>query len=223
MRFRKRVKIMKGLSLNFSGSGISLSAGVRGASVTIGKKGTYLNSGIHGTGLYKRTKISGGSNVAIKQSASSVEKLIEKTGYDRDTEFSISISLDEKGSPNLSITSGDGKPVYNDTIIRKVKASFKYKESVENLIEKRKKELEEETEKFINIASHTPEVITESNLNNELNKLQLQSYTITEYSISKPRIEDAQRELELLAQNSINKIFFWQNKKLRKKYVEENL
>ena len=39
MRFRRRVRICKGLSLKYSGSGISMSMGVRGASVTVGKQG----------------------------------------------------------------------------------------------------------------------------------------------------------------------------------------
>ena len=61
MRFRKSVKICKGVRVNFSKSGISTTVGMRGLSVNIGKKGTYLNTGIPGTGLYDRYKISGGS------------------------------------------------------------------------------------------------------------------------------------------------------------------
>lgn len=57
--YRKRVKIIPGVYLNLSKSGISTSIGVRGASVTLGKSGTYLNTGIPGTGIYKRQKISG--------------------------------------------------------------------------------------------------------------------------------------------------------------------
>nr|WP_195461702.1 DUF4236 domain-containing protein [Alistipes sp. D31t1_170403_E11] len=57
--FRKRVKIAPGIKLNLSKSGISTSVGVKGASVTVGPKGTYVNNSIPGTGIYKRTKISG--------------------------------------------------------------------------------------------------------------------------------------------------------------------
>lgn len=56
--YRKRIKIIPGVHLNFSKSGISTSIGVRGASVTFGQNGTYLNTGIPGTGLYNRQKIS---------------------------------------------------------------------------------------------------------------------------------------------------------------------
>lgn len=57
--FRKRVKIIPGIYLNLSKSGVSTTIGVRGANVNIGKKGTYLNTSIPGTGISNRQKISG--------------------------------------------------------------------------------------------------------------------------------------------------------------------
>ena len=57
--YRKRVKVLPGVHLNFSKSGISTSVGPKGSSVTFGKNGTYLNTSIPGTGLYNRQKISG--------------------------------------------------------------------------------------------------------------------------------------------------------------------
>jgi hypothetical protein len=59
MRFRKSIKIGKGVKLNLSKSGISATAGIKGMSVNIGKNGAYLNTGIPGTGLYNRAKIGG--------------------------------------------------------------------------------------------------------------------------------------------------------------------
>jgi hypothetical protein len=66
MRFRKRVKIFPGFSLNFSNSGISSTIGVKGASINFSKNGTYLNTGIPGTGFYNRQKLSGGSSKSDK-------------------------------------------------------------------------------------------------------------------------------------------------------------
>lgn len=60
--YRKRIKIIPGVRLNFSKSGISTSIGVRGARMTFGKTGTYLNTGIPGTGLYYRRKLSDSIN-----------------------------------------------------------------------------------------------------------------------------------------------------------------
>ena len=61
--FRRRIKIIPGVHLNLSRSGISTSIGFRGANVTLGKTGTYLNAGIPGTGIYQRQKLSGNNGI----------------------------------------------------------------------------------------------------------------------------------------------------------------
>ena len=57
--FKRRIRIIPGVHLNLSKSGISTSIGIRGANVTLGKTGAYLNTGIPGTGIYHRQKLSG--------------------------------------------------------------------------------------------------------------------------------------------------------------------
>ena len=57
INFRKRIKILPGVNLNISKSGISTTIGPKGANVNIGKKGAFLNTGIPGTGIYSRSKI----------------------------------------------------------------------------------------------------------------------------------------------------------------------
>ena len=49
--FRKRLKIMKGLYLNFSKNGISTSVGGPGATLNFGKNGTRVTTSIPGTGI----------------------------------------------------------------------------------------------------------------------------------------------------------------------------
>ena len=61
MRFRKSVKICKGVKINFSKSGSSLSLGGRGHSVNIGSRGVRQTVGIPGTGLSYSSNIVGGS------------------------------------------------------------------------------------------------------------------------------------------------------------------
>lgn len=73
-RFRRRVRIAPGLSLNIGKRGVSVSAGVRGASVTAGKRGIYRNIGIPGSGLSHRQRIGvvgspKGSRPSIRQNA----------------------------------------------------------------------------------------------------------------------------------------------------------
>lgn len=55
--FRKRIKILPGLTVNFGKRGTSFTIGKRGASVNIGKRGTYANVGIPGTGISYRERI----------------------------------------------------------------------------------------------------------------------------------------------------------------------
>src|ERR1019366_8305551 len=57
LRFRRRVKLLPGVHVNISRSGISTSVGVRGASLTFGKRGTYANTGLPGTGISWRSRV----------------------------------------------------------------------------------------------------------------------------------------------------------------------
>lgn len=62
-KFRKRIKIIPGIHLNISKSGISTTIGIRGASINIRPNGTYLNTSIPGLGMHSRRKISGNTNL----------------------------------------------------------------------------------------------------------------------------------------------------------------
>ena len=58
MRFRKSVKVCKGVKLNVSKSGASLTvAPMKGVSFNLGGKGAYLNWSIPGTGVYDRVRL----------------------------------------------------------------------------------------------------------------------------------------------------------------------
>lgn len=214
MRFRRRVKIMKGLNLNFSKSGLSLSAGGRGASVTIGKKGSYLNTGIPGTGIYNRTKI--GNHSSSQQWQNKNVQIPEEKAQ-------VAIGLDDRGNPTLTITDSRGRQITDETILRRVKRSEKYKQSVNHLIEQKKIEVDEETTKFINIGKYTPDIITEAVIQDELEKLLPQIHVSQEYSIRIPTTETVTLELVNEAKQKINKLLFWKNKGLRRSYVSENL
>lgn len=55
--FRKRIKILPGVTLNLSKSGVSATIGRKGMSVSLGRRGTYLNAGIPSSGIYSRTRL----------------------------------------------------------------------------------------------------------------------------------------------------------------------
>lgn len=54
-RFRRRINLFPGLTLNLSGSGVSATVGVPGANVNISQRGVYGTAGIPGSGLHYRT------------------------------------------------------------------------------------------------------------------------------------------------------------------------
>lgn len=66
LRFRRSVRIAKGVRLNFSKSGVGISAGPRGMKVGIGPRGAYRSIGIPGTGIYDFEYLSKGQSKAAK-------------------------------------------------------------------------------------------------------------------------------------------------------------
>jgi hypothetical protein len=58
-RFRRSIKILPGIRLNFGKRRISTSIGVRGAHVTFGKSGTRTTVGLPGSGLSLIVKSAG--------------------------------------------------------------------------------------------------------------------------------------------------------------------
>jgi len=58
MRFRKSIKVTKGVKLNLSKTGASFTLGSgKGVSLNLGTKGAYLNWSIPGTGVYDRVRL----------------------------------------------------------------------------------------------------------------------------------------------------------------------
>lgn len=57
LRFQKRLRLGKGLWINLSKSGASLSAGRRGATVNLGRRGVQGTLGIPGSGLSWRERL----------------------------------------------------------------------------------------------------------------------------------------------------------------------
>lgn len=215
MRFRKRVKIAKGLYVNLSGSGASLSVGTRGASVTIGKKGAYLNTGIPGTGIYNRQKIGGSTTSSSGYSSNNSMPSQSKVG--------VELKLDEKGNPVLKVTDSFGREITDESILRKVKKDEQYKRGVEKLMNDKRTEIENNLKNFVEIYKSTPKLLLESDIKEALSSFQPEKYEKQEFKEPEPTIEDVQLDLEIEAKQKINKILFWKNKKLREEFVNENI
>ena len=57
LRFRRTVKILPGVHLHISKTGVSASLGRRGTSLNVGPRGKFLTLGLPGTGVSYRTKL----------------------------------------------------------------------------------------------------------------------------------------------------------------------
>jgi len=88
-RFFKRLNITKGVTLNLSKSGGSMSVGPRGAKFTLGPQGARVSLGIPGTGLYYTTNFSLGK-LGKLLGYSSDDKAADTTGTQAPTEASTS-------------------------------------------------------------------------------------------------------------------------------------
>lgn len=69
-RFRRSIRILPGIRLNLSGSGVSTSIGGRGATINVGRRGVRGTVGLPGTGLsYSETLMPFGGNAASHHEA----------------------------------------------------------------------------------------------------------------------------------------------------------
>ncbi len=217
LRYRKSVKICKGVKVNFSKSGPSLSIGGRGNSYNFSKRGARHTIGIPGTGLsytsasHKRKK-----NTSHKRSTSSVK-----------VPSSVNLKMNDKGK--VTILDNFGNEITDSTIIRRIKSTSNYKMMVENLDRQRKEKIdemvsnsEEENKKFLNIYTYSSYVRSKIQYEYEINNLKPEEYEIISYDVEKPNEESVRKELTDEAEEVV-KGFFLTVGKQRKMYVEEHL
>ena len=149
-RFRKSVRITKGLKVNFSKSGASVSLGGRGHSINFSKRGTRVSAGVPGTGI----------------SYSGLSKKVPSSSHPStppSKPVSISVIMDDWG--NIIFKDENGVEITDKAVIRKLKATPTYQSHVEQLrvlkeetINARIYDAEIENERFINVYSLAPTV-----------------------------------------------------------------
>lgn len=200
MRFSKRIKICKGLSINLSKSGASLTAGKKGASLSIGSRGTYVNAGVPGTGLSTRKKIGGSSGKSTGRKTS----LHEET---KRIEVELTIALDELGKP--IIKDKNGNIINDEPILTQLRRQDGYKEAVKKLVISRKEEIEKANSDFIEIYKRTPKLSEEKSAQEKLSELKFEEYIPQQFSKIEPSLEEIEAKIKSRARNPVNKLFFW--------------
>jgi len=208
MRFRKRIKIAKGLYVNLSKSGASISAGTRGASVTVSKKGIYGNAGIPGTGIYSRQKIAGFSSQSVNEQSANYQ------------DMSIKVSMAKDGQ--IDVWNESGQLITDESLLRKIKRTDKYKSELRSLYQKKYFELKIHNSKFVNIHETTPPLLNIEYWQKRLSELKYRNYEHKTFKTARPDIESVRKELTEKAKKEIKSILFWTNEKKRAKFVEKN-
>lgn len=214
MRFRKSIKICKGVKLNVSKSGISTTVGHKGFSVTTGKRGTYLNTGIPGTGISARRKI-GGSSTGHSTSDSRGSTTYEEFDLHMDTDGTITIMQ-------------YGQPVTDEALIQRIKRSAAYKEEKARLSAELKQEVSqlvasqnEAAEQMIQVVRYAEAVPSEAQVRRELSSLKPEKYMIRDFTIPQPSEAELRSKLEKEAETAVATFAFWKAKKLRMQYVDD--
>ena len=118
LRFRKSVKICKGVKVNFSKSGASLSIGGRGHSLNFGGQGTRATVGIPGTGLSYSTKLSGNQKKKSSSNRVASSKAGTTSGIDMPSQVQLKMSSDGR----IEILDNSGLPITDPSMIRKIKS-----------------------------------------------------------------------------------------------------
>ena len=215
MRFRKRIKIAKGVSLNFSKSGVSTSFGMKGLSFTAGSRGTYVNYGIPGTGLYDRKKISSGSSKSSAKLASGNKKVHEEAF------LGLQIKMNDSG--DIQIFDSEGLLIEDQASLRKIKKMPEYIKEIEDLKNSKVEQVQKANDQFINIYQLTPNLKTEQDWVDECKNLIPRSYLEKEFNIPEPSIGESILQLEESAKKEVKSVLFWKNESKRQKYIDENL
>jgi hypothetical protein len=218
MRFRKRIKIAKGISLNFSKSGLSTSFGMKGLSFTVGTRGSYVNYGIPGTGLYDRKKLSSGSSVSSKSSNSS-NKLV---GRESEPQTELRLRMNELGE--IQVYDSESRLIEDQEFLRKLKKTPQYSEKVEFLKQEIIEKVHKVDDQFINIYQLTPNLKTEQGWINEYRNLSPVVYLEKKFSVPEPpSIEETIPQLEERAKKEVKGVLFWKNESKRQEYINANL
>lgn len=219
MRYRKRIRIMKGLTLNLSKSGVSMTAGVPGMSVNTGRRGTYLNTGVPGTGLYDRQRIGG---VASGGAAAPRRRPRHAGGtWDGYEQHSFELSLDASGDPVLKDETGS--VIRDPGLLRQIRRSPDYKRQFRELSKRVHAQHEQETEAFVEIHTLTPEVRPASSWKDALSQIAPEAFRPRSFDGSPPDPDRIREELVAEAKREVRPLAFWKARHMREEYVAVRL
>lgn len=224
IRFRKSVKIMPGVKVNFSSSGTSMTVGPKGFTTTYGKRGKYRNVGIPGTGISTRYKV-GGKKRHTKnarkgagrrttsagaqrqpQIPAAVREWMEYTG-ERNPQVAIDLALDG----TITLYDANDQVITDPQLISIIKRTPMYKDQLPALKEEhaeevaaRVEEMNAENDEFIKIYQYSPPVLRRDYYEEALARLKPEHVDPNPFTVAPPTsegvrallMEDAKREVK---------------------------
>lgn len=242
LRFHKSIKLCKGVKLNISKTGPSLTLGGKGLTMNVGKNGVYGNASLSGTGLSYRQKLIGGKNskdkglignavssiTGKKENASSENKAKKGKTVSGIDLSDYELDIDESGS--IHIFDKKNHEVTDPTVLRKIRSTEDYKimkaEMEENLVKESQRFLEEkqaENENFLNLHRLAPEVTSAEHFVPGAFLPRIQAYERQEFEEPAPDQEELRAQAEKEAEEKVSSLAFWTVAKKRKEYVENIL
>ena len=230
LRFRRSVKILPGVRINFSKSGVSTTIGPKGASINIGKNGTYLNTGIPGTGLYMREKIGEGKTTTRQTGSFSGRSKGYNPEFLRKYELYKPVTIKINSSGRITIEDKNGNVITDEFFLKEMKATPDFKAQKEQLVSQWREKGEQEYQKaqsalaeLINIHRYSFTVKTMEEYERELASITQKKYQKKAFDQSEPSKHEIETNLTTYANLHVTSKAFWRVKKLRAEYVSENL
>ncbi len=204
---RRSIRIAKGVRLNFNKSG---------ASVTFSHKG--LLGGTHSNTV----RLTGGSSSSGRSAGA---KLQGQYGF----------KINDDGT--AFFYDANGNRIYDESLIRKMKATDQFREQKTRILEQRKiekeqnfleeqnakfKEIKDETESVITIHTQSPKVFSQEECLKRLSEIRPREYKKEVFSGLAPLMDNSLLLLRHEAEETV-KAPFWKRKKAIEQYIEDNI
>ena len=215
LRFRRSVKICKGVRLNFNKNSWGMSVGGRGYGYSFNSKGRQTKHiGIPGTGLSYVTSSSPKSY--SKPRTKSQPTIVQTT---------IRLYMDDDG--NMTYFYPNGTEITDQSLINKIKRTDEFKAEKDRMQREHNQEIlnkviehNKTNNDLININKLCPEkILNEQDYIDELNNLKAEEYHKKEFDMPMPTEENVKADLLKIATKEIKSIAVWSLKKKREEYV----
>lgn len=232
MAFRKRKSITKGLHLNISGSGFGLGYRIfPGLSFSLNRNGVYCNTSVPGSGFYSRNKIMGSKDIQNNTSSNMTQSSLEYSPSSSLIEVEVHVHAEKDGTFTYKLYDLDGNENNDIGVEAEIIRSRQFKEIVVRTINDCTNELTDIYKltarplTAIDMQRKAEEVLplSQEEMEKKLEEVKPVDIVPKVYDVSMPTYESVKEILVEEAEENINSIFFWTNKKKREAYVSENL